>query len=101
MIDISQINIENELVEEGEILPAYDTSMMDIVLDIGPAVQQSPGNTSDYISSPLSTVSSGAVLLAHPSPPDYGQITSSVELETVAAPPPAYLSNNTSLTRDN
>jgi hypothetical protein len=91
VVDINQINLENEISQEGEILPAYDTSMMDVVLDIGPAVQRAPGNTSEYISRPLTTTDSG--VLAHPSPPEYDR-DSSIELATIT-PPPDYLPTHT------
>ncbi|GAA5803142.1 hypothetical protein EDC94DRAFT_605961 [Helicostylum pulchrum] len=90
VIEIIQVNIENELAEEGEILPAYDTSMMDIVLDIGPAVERgAPGNRSDYIV----PMPQQAVLprQSHPSPPAYER-NESLELEPVH-PPPAYLND--------
>lgn len=94
VIDISQINVDTELVQEGEVLPAYDTSMMDVVLDIGPAVHRAPGNTSEYISPTTANTTAAMVLLAHPSPPEYerGETreTTPVELETIT-PPPAYL----------
>ncbi|KAI8990923.1 hypothetical protein BDF20DRAFT_9981 [Mycotypha africana] len=49
VIEVIQIDTENELAEEGEMLPAYETAMMDVVLDVGPEVQQLPGNRSEYI----------------------------------------------------
>lgn len=90
VIDIIQINTENELAQEGEVLPAYHTSMMDVVLDIGPEMEQAPGNRSNYISvqMPTSTIS-------HPLPPAYEHH----ELEPVH-PPPEYL-NHTETSQSN
>ncbi|ORE06752.1 hypothetical protein BCV72DRAFT_119542 [Rhizopus microsporus var. microsporus] len=72
VIDISQVDTETELAQEGEALPAYDTSMMDIVLDIGPenVREQSTG---------------------HPLPPSYDR---SIEMGDIQQPPPAYPINN-------
>lgn len=76
IIDVVQVNTENELAEEGELLPAYHTSMMDVVLDIGPEVQQAPGNQSEY------TIPQQ--IRSHQLPPDY-------EIAEMRHPPPAYL----------
>ncbi|CAO3676046.1 unnamed protein product [Rhizopus stolonifer] len=71
VIDASQINTENELAQGGETLPAYDTSMMDIVLDMGPTTQE------PRISAQR-----------HPLPPAYDP--SAIEMRSVQQPPPAY-----------
>jgi hypothetical protein len=80
IIDVIQINTENELAEEGEILPAYDTSMMDVVLDIGPEVEQAPGNRSEYIAP------QNRLIHSHRLPPAYER-----DLGEPLHPPPAYL----------
>lgn len=90
VIEIIQVNIENELAEEGEMLPAYDTSMMDIVLDIGPAAEQAPGNLSNYII-PMPQNALIPTRQSHPLPPAYER-NGSLELEPLH-PPPAYLNN--------
>lgn len=80
VVDIIQINTENELANEGETLPAYQTAMMDVVLDIGPEMEQAPGNRSNYISVRMPSSS------ASPLPPAYEHH----ELEPVH-PPPEYI----------
>ncbi|KAI7905993.1 uncharacterized protein BX663DRAFT_498424 [Cokeromyces recurvatus] len=105
VIDIIQINVENELLaEEGEALPAYDLAIIrDTVLDIGPEVEQVPGNRSNYITAPSSAA---LVMLSDPSstsplrlqPPAYHEHRSirtddNVELASIYYPPPAYISN--------
>ncbi|CEP07270.1 hypothetical protein [Parasitella parasitica] len=82
IIDVIQINTENELAQDGEMLPAYGRSMMDIVLDIGPEMQQAPGNRSNYISLRMQTS-------PHPLPPAYEH----QELSP-AHPPPEYTNSN-------
>ncbi|CAO3702516.1 unnamed protein product [Rhizopus stolonifer] len=67
IIDISQIDTVTELGHDN--LPAYDTSMMDVVLDMGPSDQQ-PGSQQP-----------------HPLPPAY---QASIEMSAVRQPPPAY-----------
>ncbi|KAI9262778.1 hypothetical protein BY458DRAFT_514981 [Sporodiniella umbellata] len=67
IIVVSQIDTVTEFA--GENLPAYNTSMMDVVLDIGPR----DGQTSNYSS--------------HPLPPAYH---ASIEMSAVRQPPPAY-----------
>jgi hypothetical protein len=86
IIDVVQINTENELAEEGELLPAYHTSMMDVVLDIGPEVEQAPGNRSEYLV-PQSTANT--LMHSHRSPPAYERA-----LEEPSHPPPAYLTEH-------
>ncbi|KAI8644581.1 hypothetical protein BD408DRAFT_383450 [Parasitella parasitica] len=81
IIDIIQIDTENELAQDGEILPAYHTSMTDIVLDIGPEMQQAPGNRSNYISLRIQAS-------PHSLPPAYEHN----ELEP-SRPPPDYINN--------
>ncbi|KAI9253154.1 hypothetical protein BY458DRAFT_522162 [Sporodiniella umbellata] len=71
VIDVSQINTENELAQGGEALPAYDTSMMDIMLDMGPNTHE------PRLSAP-----------AHPLPPAYDP--SPIEMRAVQQPPPVY-----------
>ncbi|OAD08354.1 hypothetical protein MUCCIDRAFT_182437 [Mucor lusitanicus CBS 277.49] len=82
VVDVIQINTENELADEGEMLPAYHTAMMDVVLDIGPEMEQAPGNRSNYISVRMPSSS------ASPLPPAYEHH----ELEPVH-PPPEYINN--------
>lgn len=90
VIEVIQIDTETELAEEGEILPAYDTSMMDIVLDIGPETEQRV----DGASPPLSQAArSSGTISSHPLPPAYendGPNQVSIELQPIQ-PPPAYL----------
>jgi hypothetical protein len=99
VIEVIQIDTEVELAEEGETLPAYDTSMMDVVLDVGPEAElQAPGNRSEYITPPpqASITSNGRVMLSHPLPPAYehdehnNNNHESIEMGPVH-PPPAYL----------
>lgn len=99
VIEVIQIDTENELAEEGEVLPAYDTSMMDVVLDIGPEVQQLPGNQSNYIT-PLPQAASSSnrrMILSHPLPPAYEQEHEGIEMEPIH-PPPAYLNESNTTT---
>ncbi|KAG2207395.1 hypothetical protein INT47_006870 [Mucor saturninus] len=86
VVEIVQINMENELLEEGEHLPAYDTSMMDIVLDIGPEAERVPGNMSECI---IQVPPTTLPRRAHPLPPAYEQ-EEPVEMGPVH-PPPAYI----------
>ncbi|KAI8373343.1 hypothetical protein BD560DRAFT_98025 [Blakeslea trispora] len=81
VIEVIQINVENELAQEGEVLPAYDTSMMDVVLAVGPEAQQVPGSQSNYTQDIRESHS-------HPLPPPYEHQV--VEMQLVQ-PPPAYL----------
>lgn len=88
VIEANQIDTEAELAEGGETLPAYDTSMMDIVLDIGPEAEQRP----EMISRPLPTTERR--VSSHPLPPAYeheGVDHEAIQLQPVQ-PPPAYLS---------
>ncbi|KAI8328932.1 hypothetical protein EDC96DRAFT_452593 [Choanephora cucurbitarum] len=80
VIEVIQINVENELAQE--MLPAYDTSMMDVVLAVGPEAEQVPGNQSNYITQNSQEITS------HPSPPPYEHQV--IEMQAVQ-PPPAYL----------
>lgn len=73
-------------MSEGEHLPAYDTSMMDVVLDIGPEAERAPGNISDYI---IQVPQAAVARRAHPLPPAYEQ-EEPVEMDPIH-PPPAYL----------
>lgn len=86
--------MENELLEGGEHLPAYDTSMMDVVLDIGPEAESAPSNMSDYI---IQVPHATLPRRAHPLPPAYEQEEEPVEMNPVQ-PPPAYL--NTPVTNN-
>ncbi|EIE81127.1 hypothetical protein G6F46_011744 [Rhizopus delemar] len=73
IVEASQIDIENELAQEGETLPAYDTSMMDIVLDMGPNHPQEPR----------------LMTQGHPLPPAYDP-SSTIEMRPIRQPPPSY-----------
>ncbi|KAI8069128.1 uncharacterized protein B0P05DRAFT_551651 [Gilbertella persicaria] len=79
VIEVVQINIENELAQEGEVLPAYDASARDTVLAIGPEIEQAPGNRSSYM-----TQGPGNGF-----PPPYQHEI--IEMDSVQQPPPAYL----------
>ena len=99
VIDVNQIDTEIELAEEGENLPAYDTSMMDIVLDIGPQTEQ-PIND---ISQPQQAALARRTVSSHPLPPAYERDLvnhESIEMEPIQ-PPPAYLTetNQAAITR--
>lgn len=88
VIEVNQIDTETELAEEGELLPAYDTSMMDIVLDIGPEAEHRP----EMVSRPLPVAERR--VSSHPLPPAYeneGANHEAIQLQPVQ-PPPAYLS---------
>ncbi|KAI9478398.1 MAG: hypothetical protein EXX96DRAFT_539499 [Benjaminiella poitrasii] len=105
VIDIIQIDTENELLaEEGEALPAYNLAIRrDVVLAVGPEVEQVPGNRSEYITVP----SSAALVMTSEQyspltlqPPAYYENQSTIrannnniELDSVLYPPPAYLTN--------
>lgn len=79
VIDI--IQIDTEVAEDGELLPAYtSTSMGDVVLDVGPAVVQVPGNMSHYLSSSSSSSAQLPTYEHH-----YG-----ISLPLLPPPPPAY-----------
>lgn len=78
------------MAQEGEILPAYDTSMMDVVLDIGPMEEQTiRGNPLDNSILPMSQIRQ-----SHPLPPAYERNNNESQgLEEPIQPPPAYINN--------